>query len=84
MATTVFDLLARVSADVSPFNSAMDNSSASVDSSLASMYQSASRWLGAGGVAGVFYKATAAANEFSQVIADISAITDLQIKFLHQ
>lgn len=84
MATTVFDLLARVSADVSPFNSAMDNSSASVDSSLASMYQSASRWLGAGGVAGVFYKATAAANEFSQVIADISAITDLQIKGVEQ
>ena len=84
MATTVFDLLARVSADVSPFNSAMDSSSASVDSSLASMYQSASRWLGAGGVAGVFYKATAAANEFSQVIADISAITDLQIKGVEQ
>lgn len=84
MSTTVFDLLARVSADVSPFNSAMDNSSESVDSSLASMYQSASRWLGAGGVAGVFYKATAAANEFSQVIADISAITDLQIKGVEQ
>lgn len=79
MATTVFDLLARVSADVSPFNTAFDTSSESVDSALSSIYQSARRWLGAGGVAGIFYGATASANEFSQIIADISAITDLQI-----
>ena len=79
MATTVFDLLARVSADVSPFNTAFDTSSESVDSALSSIYQSARRWLGAGGVAGIFYGASASANEFSQIIADISAITDLQI-----
>lgn len=79
MATTVFDLLARVSADVSPFNTAFDTSSESVDSALSSIYQSARRWLGAGGVAGIFYGAAASANEFSQIIADISAITDLQI-----
>lgn len=80
MATTVFDLLARVSADVSPFNAAFDSTSDSVESSLSSIYQSARRWLGAGGVAGTFYAATAAANEFNQIIADISAITELQIK----
>lgn len=80
MATTVFDLLARVSADVSPFNTAFDSTSDSVESSLSSIYQSARRWLGAGGVAGTFYAATAAANEFNQIIADISAITELQIK----
>lgn len=80
MATTVFDLLARVSADVSPFNTAFDSTSDSVESSLSSIYQSARRWLGAGGVAGTFYEATAAANEFNQIIADISAITELQIK----
>jgi TP901 family phage tail tape measure protein len=80
MATTVFDLLARVSADVSPFNTAFDSTSDSVESSLSSIYQSARRWLGAGGVAGTFYAATAAANEFNQIIADISVITELQIK----
>lgn len=80
MATTVFDLLARVSADVSPFNTAFDSTSDSVESSLSSIYQSARRWLGAGGVAGTFYAATAAANEFNQIIADISAITELQIR----
>lgn len=80
MATTVFDLLARVSADVSPFNTAFDSTSDSVESSLSSIYQSVRRWLGAGGVAGTFYAATAAANEFNQIIADISAITELQIK----
>lgn len=80
MATPVFDLLARVSADVSPFNTAFDSTSDSVESSLSSIYQSARRWLGAGGVAGTFYAATAAANEFNQIIADISAITELQIK----
>lgn len=80
MATTVFDLLARVSADVSPFNTAFDSTFDSVESSLSSIYQSARRWLGAGGVAGTFYAATAAANEFNQIIADISAITELQIK----
>lgn len=79
MATTVFDLLARVSADVSPFNTAFDSTSDSVESNLSSIYQSARRWLGAGGVAGTFYEATAAANEFNQIIADISAITELQI-----
>lgn len=80
MSTTVFDLLARVSADVSPFNTAFDSTSDSVESSLSSIYQSARRWLGAGGVAGTFYAATAAANEFNQIIADISAITELQIR----
>lgn len=80
MSTTVFDLLGRVSADTSPFNSAMDGTASSVESSLASIYKSASRWLGAGGVVGAFYKATEAANEFNQLLADISSITDLQIK----
>lgn len=56
MATTVFDLLARVSADVSPFNTAFDSTSDSVESSLSSIYQSARRWLGAGGVAGTFMR----------------------------
>ena len=80
MATEVFDLLGRVSADVSPFNSAFDSSAKSVDQNLAAMYQSARNWLGAGGVAGVFGKAASEANQFGQIIADIASITDLQIK----
>jgi TP901 family phage tail tape measure protein len=81
MADTIFDLQARVSADVSPFNKAMDTSADSVTSSLKTIHQAANTFIGSG-VVKAFVKATEAAYGFSQAMADISAISDVNIKHL--
>lgn len=81
MSDTVFDLRAQVSADVSPFNKAMDSSATSVSSSLSTMRNAAKMFIGSG-VVRSFMKATEAAYKFGQSLADISSISDLNIKSL--
>lgn len=77
----IFDLRARVSADASPFNTAMDSSATSVSSSLSTISNAADRFIG-NGVVRAFVKATNAAYEFGQVMADISSISDVGIQQL--
>lgn len=77
----VFDLRARVSADASSFNNAMDSSAASVSSALSSINSAAKMFVGTG-VVRAFAKATNAAYEFGQVMADISSISDVGIQQL--
>ena len=77
----VFDLRARVSADASPFNKAMDSSATSVSSALSAINSAASMFIG-NGVVRAFSSATAAAYEFGQVMADISSISDIGIQHL--
>ena len=77
----VFDLRARVSADASSFNNAMDSSAASVSSALSSINSAASMFVG-NGVVRAFAKATNAAYELGQVMADISSISDVGIQQL--
>ena len=77
----VFDLRARVSADATPFNKAMDSSATSVSSALSAISSAASMFIGSG-VVSAFSKATNAAYEFGQVMADISSISDVGIQQL--
>lgn len=79
--TDIFDLRARVSADATPFNQAMDSSATSVSSALSSINSAASTFIGSG-VVRVFSRATDAAYEFGQVMADISSISDVGIQQL--
>ena len=79
--TDVFDLRARVSADASPFNKAMDSSATSVSSALSAINSAASMFIG-NGVVRAFSRATDAAYEFGQVMADISSISDVGIQHL--
>ena len=79
--SNVFDLRARVSADASPFNKAMDSSATSVSSALSAINSAASMFIG-NGVVRVFSMATNAAYEFGQVMADISSISDVGIQQL--
>lgn len=81
MSTTVFDLNAVVSADVSPFTRAMGNSASFVDKSFHAIASSAHANIGQSVVQNLI-KATEAANEFGQTMADISAISDLNVKKL--
>lgn len=81
MSDTVFDLRAQVSADARPFNEAMDSSATSVSSSLSTIHNAAKMFIGSG-VVRSFMKATEAAYEFGQSLADISSISDLNIKSL--
>lgn len=77
----VFDLRARVSADASPFNKAMDSSANSVSSALSEINSAASMFIG-NGVVRAFSRAIDAAYEFGQVMADISSISDVGIQQL--
>lgn len=81
MPGAVFDLRGQVSADVSPFNSAMDASAHSVSRSLQAMQVAASTFMGSG-VIRTFIKATDAATKFGQTLADISSIADYNLKSL--
>ena len=81
MPGAVFDLRGQVSADVSPFNSAMDESAHSVSRSLQAMQVAASTFMGSG-VIRTFIKATDAATKFGQTLADISSIADYNLKSL--
>lgn len=77
----VFDLKAMVTADVSPFNKAMDSSADSVSGSLKAIHAAANAFIGSGFIR-TFAKATKTAYEFGQVMADISSISDVSIKNL--
>ena len=77
----VFDLRARVSADATPFNKAMDSSATSVSSALSAINSAASTFIG-NRVVRAFSRATDAAYEFGQVMADISSISDVGIQQL--
>lgn len=77
----VFDLKARVSADATPFNKAMDSSATSVSSALSAINRAASVFIG-NGVVRAFSRATETAYEFGQVMADISSISDVSIQQL--
>lgn len=77
----VFDLRARVSADATPFNKAMESSATSVSSALSSINSAANMFIGNGAVR-AFSRATNAAYEFGQVMADISSISDVGIRQL--
>jgi TP901 family phage tail tape measure protein len=77
----IFDLKARVSADATPFNKAMDSSATSVSSALSAIHNATNVFIG-NGVIRTFQRATDAANEFGQVMADISSISDVGIRQL--
>ena len=81
MPGAVFDLRGQVSADVSPFNAAMDASAQSASRSLQAMQVAASTFMGSG-VIRTFIKATNAATKFGQTLADISSIADYNLKSL--
>lgn len=72
----VFDLKALVSADVSPFEKAMDSSANSVSSSLSLINTAANAYIGSGFIR-TLIKATNTAYEFEQVMADISSISSV-------
>lgn len=75
----VFDLRALVSADVSPFEKAMDSSANSVTSSLSLINAAANAYIGSGFIR-TLIKATNTAYEFEQVLADISSISSVNTK----
>ena len=75
----VFDLRALVSADVSPFEKAMDSSANSVTSSLSLINAAANAYIGSGFIR-TLIKATNTAYEFEQVMADISSISSVNTK----
>lgn len=77
----IFDLRAMVSADVSPFNTAMDKSADSVSASLSIMNTAATAFIGNGFIR-TFIKATNTAYKFGQVMADISSISEVNTKKL--
>lgn len=73
----VFDLRAMLSADVSPFNNAMDSASATVGSSASAIASAIKGNMGS--VINVLIDATRRTYAFGQAIADISAISDLSM-----
>lgn len=75
----VFDLRALVSADVSPFEKAMDSSANSVTSSLSIINAAANAYIGSGFIR-TLAKATDTAYRFEQVMADISSISNVGIE----
>lgn len=81
MSDAIFDLHAKVSADASPFNKAMDSTASSVTSSLGAIQSAAHTFIG-NGVVQAFTRAVNVANEFGQIIADISSISDLNMQHL--
>ena len=81
MSGKVFDLRGEVSANTSPFDSAMDKTAQSASNSFRMMSTAANAFIGSG-VIRTFIKATDAANKFGQSLADISAIADYNLKSL--
>lgn len=76
----ILDLGVGISADVSPFNYAMDKMAALGDKSFQTLFGSAQTYLGVSGLIHTFKQSTNAAAEFGQAMADMSAITDLSMK----
>lgn len=76
----ILDLGVGVSADVSPFNHAMDKMATLGDKSFQTLFSSAQTYLGVSGLMHTFKQSTNAAAEFGQAMADMSAITDLSMK----
>ena len=81
MSDSVYDLKALVSADVSPFNNAMNNSAAAVTSSLSTISQATNQFIGQGFIR-TLTKATQSAFAFGQTMADIASISDVNLKVL--
>lgn len=76
----ILDLGVGISADVSPFNHAMDKMATLGDKSFQTLFSSAQTYLGVSGLIHTFKQSTNAAAEFGQAMADMSAITDLSMK----
>lgn len=83
MPNKVFDIRGEVSADVSPFDSAMNKSADSASKAFQLMKSAASAFIGSG-VIRTFIKATDAANKFGQKLADISSIADYNLNNLRK
>ena len=76
----ILDLGVGISADVSPFNHAIDKMAALGEKSFQTLFGSAQTYLGVSGLIHTFKQSTNAAAEFGQAMADMSAITDLSMK----
>lgn len=81
MSNAVFDLMGRVSADVTPFDNAMTASAKSASGAFQTMSVAANAFIG-NGVIRSFISASNAANKFGQTLADISSIASYNIKSL--
>ena len=80
----ILDLGVGISADVSPFNHAIDKMAALGEKSFQTLFGSAQTYLGVSGLIHTFKQSTNAAAEFGQAMADMSAITDLSMKQLNE
>ena len=78
------DLGVGISADVSPFNHAIDKMAALGEKSFQTLFGSAQTYLGVSGLIHTFKQSTNAAAEFGQAMADMSAITDLSMKQINE
>ena len=80
----ILDLGVGISADVSPFNHAIDKMAALGEKSFQTLFGSAQTYLGVSGLIHTFKQSTNAAAEFGQAMADMSAITDLSMKQINE
>ena len=80
----ILDLGVGISADVSPFNHAIDKMAAIGEKSFQTLFGSAQTYLGVSGLIHTFKQSTNAAAEFGQAMADMSAITDLSMKQINE
>ena len=80
----ILDLGVGISADVSPFNHAIDKMAALGEKSFQTLFGSAQTYLGVSGLIHTFKQSTNAAAEFGQALADMSAITDLSMKQINE
>lgn len=79
MSNTVLSLQSVLTADNSPFNNAMDASARKVESAFGRMHTAAVTALGSG-VIREFIRASKAANEFGQKLADIASISEFNMQ----
>ncbi len=76
----VFDISGSLDVDVRPFDTSMQRSATSAEAAFSHMSQVAKTYLGVSGVLGTFKQAIQAGNEFGQIMADISSITELSMQ----
>ena len=79
MSEALFQLFVESVLDTSKFDKGMETSATKVESSLSRMASAAKQYLGAGGLLWSFNRANAQAMQFGQTMADVAAITELNV-----
>jgi len=79
MSNALFTIFVDSVLDTSKFDKGMEGSATKVESSLSRMASAAKQYLGAGGLLWSFNRANAQAMQFGQTMADVAAITELNV-----